>query len=1111
MADIEQTIAHKEQVTWEELEEYETAERRQFGPQAGSAVDEAGNAVEWSSVKNANSQPIERKWVGMSISGGGIRSATLGLGILQAFARRGLISRLHYLSTVSGGGYIGGWLMSWIRRLKHTAGADRTIRDSERAEERLGVTEGAVPGMAEPHAVHFLRQYSNYLAPRLGLWSADSIAFISVYLRNLMLNQFTLLPVLLAVLMLPRLAALLVLQFRSEAHLVAFGGCVALVSMLIAAAGVKRNSCAIILEDDNLENLPDNSGQVSRRVVLPLLVYAAVSTITLWAEVSVFGRTLSQPVWFAIGAGLCTFFWSAASIFSGLRWKTLLVLAALFLCLVSLLLFRGRPFLLGGLLVALGAAAAGTYLYSFVSAIRSRFKQSIATKGIDVVQETSQAIILWSPIAAVGAGGFLCLFVKLLQGFPADRPSAVWHVLTFAVPIQTVGILLVGIVLLGLIGRQFPDSVREWWARVGGIQVLSAITWMILCLMSIYLPLSIEQYLTTDLHLTSSISLNWAKLPGLISVVSTSIATIAAGLRAARTSGGDKEQKRKIRLWTMAAPPAFVLLILALMSVVLHLTLPHLPNPFGVAATPIHEPETATLEKMMRGVLHPVVEPEPDRIFLKRIHQQEEHGWRRIEIERKSPATAPTATQATVTTTQQAATSSEHEPALISPYYWHIVDSTIDGRLLVMTAGLLLLTWLFGARVDVNEFSLHNSYRNRLMRCYMGASNPNRKPQPFTGFSEHDNLAMKDLQGLTAPYLIMNATLNITGGKELALQTRKGKSFIFTPLYCGYDLVKQHSVSRLDHAEQVHLMTFRKGVREELESLLKKRFQGPRKIDREPAYVKTELYGRALDTRSERAESSLAQQGLTIGTAMAASGAALSSNLGYHTRGALSFLLTLFSVRLGWWFGNPRYMKEWMSPFPRSSLKCLLNELTARTSDSAREVYVSDGGHFENLGLYELVKRKCRLIICCDAAADPGFAFRDLAHAIEHCRIDFGAEIKIDVSKLKPGQKLGDDDEFARVSDAHFATGEVRFADGTRGKLIYLKPSLARDLPLDLLHYASEKQAYPHQSTLDQFFDERQFESYRALGEIMGEAAAVEIEKYLEPVATKTQSTAASA
>ena len=118
--------------------------------------------------------------------------------------------------------------------------------------------------------------------------------------------------------------------------------------------------------------------------------------------------------------------------------------------------------------------------------------------------------------------------------------------------------------------------------------------------------------------------------------------------------------------------------------------------------------------------------------------------------------------------------------------------------------------------------------------------------------------------------------------------------------------------------------------------------------------------------------------GITLGTAMAISGAVVSPNMGYHSSPLIGFLLMLFNIRLGWWLGNPAstsYQKEG----PTFSAVPLAEELAGQTTDTNRWIYLSDGGHFENLGLYEMVRRRCRRIVVSDAGCDPTCAYQDLA------------------------------------------------------------------------------------------------------------------------------------
>jgi len=348
----------------------------------------------------------------------------------------------------------------------------------------------------------------------------------------------------------------------------------------------------------------------------------------------------------------------------------------------------------------------------------------------------------------------------------------------------------------------------------------------------------------------------------------------------------------------------------------------------------------------------------------------------------------------------------------------------------------------------------------------LGATHRDRKPQPFTGFDQTDNIYMHDLQGLGAPFHIVNATLNVVKGKELALQSRKARSFTFTPLYSGFDYTVDEATAKMPGATG---------------------YEGP-KTTTDPEVHKSGSY-----RLTKNCSWNSRYPGARLGTAMAISGAAASPNMGHYTSGAVSFLLTIFTVRLGWWLGNPLRKKSWESGSPRSSWRALMNELTGTTNEDQNEIYLSDGGHFENLAMYELVRRRCRVIIACDAGADPAFSCDDLAAAIEKCRVDFQTYIDIDLDEVRPCQALFPGDQKIRSSETPFAQGTIRYPDGRQGKLIYIKPSLNADLPQDVLAYARLAEAFPHQSTIDQFFDESQFESYRALGFACATSAIDEI------------------
>ncbi|HTJ31266.1 MAG TPA: hypothetical protein VL346_12235, partial [Acidobacteriaceae bacterium] len=309
------------------------------------------------------------------------------------------------------------------------------------------------------------------------------------------------------------------------------------------------------------------------------------------------------------------------------------------------------------------------------------------------------------------------------------------------------------------------------------------------------------------------------------------------------------------------------------------------------------------------------------------------------------------------------------------------------------------------------------------------------------------------------PFPIFCTTLNLTTGEDLATQERKGASFAFTPLYSGY------SVSWTDGKAKKHVS-----------------YNG---------FVPTRCYA-------------YPHGGIHLDTAVAISGAAMNPSMGYNSNPVLAFLMTFFNVRLGWWITNTRRIDAWRASndrvTPRFALACLLKELFGMVNDGSSFVNLSDGGHFENMGLYELVRRRCRYIVVCDAEEDPDLGFGGMGAAITKCRADFGAEIDLDLRPLRLNEKTG-------YSQTHCVVGTIRYPrppedrevrvndpgaacdciDGSEndcytGVIVYLKSSLVGDEPPDLLTYQIAHPTFPQDSTMNQWFTETQFEAYRRLG-----------------------------
>ena len=376
----------------------------------------------------------------------------------------------------------------------------------------------------------------------------------------------------------------------------------------------------------------------------------------------------------------------------------------------------------------------------------------------------------------------------------------------------------------------------------------------------------------------------------------------------------------------------------------------------------------------------------------------------------------------------------------------HKVPSWINALVVAHSLLLLacaLLLWAMARLIPVNRFSLHGLYRNRLARAFLGAAREKRDPNPFTGFDSHDNIRLHKLReddsGAAKPrvlYPVINCALNVTATENLAWQERKAEPFIFSPLYSGSGMLRSGA----------------------------------------GAYVSSTCYGGDETDLGLGADTT----GVTLATAMAISGAAASPNMGYHSSAATAFLMTLFNVRLGAWLPNPARADTLGDAISRSgpdnSLRALLRELAGSTDDCGLDIYLSDGGHFENLALYEMLRRRCRYMVVSDAGADPACAFADLGNAVRKAKIDLNCDI--DFGRVCISARGNDIDP-----QLAWAIGHVTYEGGGIGTILYLKPSLFGDrLPVDVVAYARESGTFPHETTGDQWFSESQFESYRHLG-----------------------------
>ncbi len=802
----------------------------------------------------------------LCISGGGIRSATFALGAIGALADKGVLNRFDYLSTVSGGGYIGSWLTAWIQRAQ---GVENIIPHLKKA--------GKPPAAPLPDPVQHLREYNNYLTPKLGVLSADTWTLVATVLRNMLLNWLVLIPLLMGALMAPRFAVSLV-NFRNLHEYLLPAGTWLQLDLAAHYLGFAFFAFAMFNMIRYLPGVGDrpHSQKAFIRFVLAPVVLA----------------TICQSVW-----------WT---------WDNTEVM------IPTAEAFQHN-------LLQCFAGWGAYLLYSLISGDgRAKLPR--------LLLPISFAVLLVGLFSAIS---YLAIFNFLYELSPENSIFVVLEP-----PLLLAGMLLGGCLFVGLTSVALKDEDREWMSRAGALLLLFAVGWLGIGALVLIAP----DYMQ---HLNGWIKSAIAGAGGLAGII-----TAAAGSSGkSRAQSGNQEAapaasgkgSRTVELALKLAPPAFMLLLIVGLSLLTDVLLSSL---------------------------------------LKSFHKTSYPWW-------------------------------DHRD---------IVEKTLPHFNLILAAGFFLLSFFMARFVNINRFSLHAMYRNRLIRAYLGASNPLRTKDAslFTGFSESDNLHMQALDTRYRPMHVVNACLNLVAGDRLAWQQRKAQSFTITPLHCGsYDL----------------------------------------------GYRDTGKYG--------------GDKGITLGTAVTISGAAASPNMGYHSSPVISFIMTLFNARLGSWLGNPgaHGVKTWEEDGPRSAIGSLVREGFGLTNNRSPYVYLSDGGHFENLGLYEMVLRRCRYIVVLDSGCDPSFTYEDLGNALRKIRIDLNIPIEFDnqlISGLRGLKK--------RAALARIDYPSVDGPTAQCGYILYLKPMVLRNESPDVLSYHSGCQAFPHESTADQWYTESQTESYRMLG-----------------------------
>jgi hypothetical protein len=885
----------------------------------------------------------------LCLSGGGIRSASVSLGVIQALVDKNLLRKFDFLSTVSGGGYIGSWLSAW---LSHTHDADNVI-DALR-EKRSDPDH-------EPPPINHLRRYSNYLTPKLGIFSADTWTAVAIILRNLFITWLILIPAIaLPVVAVKFLATMLISGMSGELNAVYPA------APYVAGACLVFGWCALGYKLYRLYAPPatrDTEISQNRFIEWSLIPAVIGGFCFVWlllrrqtpADALTFGYHIQIPL---LDDQLVA--WDKRPL------GPMLVFA--FVVYLGALAVRVLDKKLSGV-ADQAAAPTGRYGMHGLDALGwiggvLAFALLIWA-GAQFVGEPATPVTLIKGLCVQTTTDCVTAAHKQPIDLALDRRALV---VIFGIPwflLATMSAHTIYLLLRSASGR--GDVEREWLGRASGWHFIAGIAWIALSAVVLLGP---DVYYSR--HVLGDNAGAWlTALTGASGSVTAFLGK--SGLTPAKGSAsGPVGIGANVVLAIVG--PLFAAMLLILLSL--------------------------TLDWSILGKDHACFVTDKGAVC---------GAWDWV--------------------------------------FWAV--------------GLMIFLAVLDGFANVNRFSIHALYRNRLVRAYLGGTRaPKREPDGFTDFDWNDNVRMTSLWDANRPldrskhwrpFHVVNMTLNLAATKNLAWQQRKASSFTVTPFACG---------------------------------------------NPDLGYRATYLYGGPVGSVDDQTRNPTHQSGITLGTAMAISGASVSPNMGYHSSPAISFLLTLFNVRLGWWLGNPKnegrklWFGETKPPYMRESplfaLRPLLSELFGLTSADSPYVYLSDGGHFEDLGLYEMVRRRCRWIVVCDDDQDGKRGFEDLGNAVRKIWIDLGVRITFPDAPLL---QAGIDAKPADIP--YFALGTINYvSDDNRNlppaKLLYIKPVVRGDEDAaDVIAYQRANPDFPAQTTADQWFDESQLEAYRRLGYLM--------------------------
>lgn len=944
-------------------------------------IDARRRAADGAAPPRVNGRPP--RLTGLALSGGGVRSATFNLGMLQALAAAGKLKAFDYLSTVSGGGYTGGWWSAWLSRNERMPGEIfpppediESERDERRAQlenegskshtDRPQIKDSAISAAEDP--IHHLRLFSNVMTPRKGLLSADTWRAVAIVGRNISLTWMILLPILLAAIMIGQAWFTLLLDHPEDVDF--FGR---LVLAIVIPGMLFLGSCVAVafwmVFSRRWETLADKLA-----VTVSTLAFLA---LTVLAKI-VLRITVPEPVWIALGFWLLFVaarlaWWklvTRAKWSDGDFWRSRFVVLqtktlsySVFTLVIFLFAGFGSTifkFLLTETQHKVAQAGGwSAFALAAVSAIYTALKAA-PTGGGDNAKATEKAPLLQRLAFAI-APLLLLIVLGIVLSWIGDQLYQQIYASPRLIQYVTDGALVSAALFLIFALYEFRPPQR----------------WKSLAVVVVWIAVGIAAF-AIDLHMF------WDHLIG-IGCVTLSLLAAALILRSilrrlmwiflyalalAATAAWFFTLKAGDYILNDTRVPVFVI---AGIAATLALLLFELALGTGANSRSIALTVTACTIFVLVGVA---------------AGAGEHYGWRAL---------------------------------------------TLVGLVATIIGWVLALGWL----ADPNSLTMHGFYQARLVRAYMGASNERRaqaKNADITDAVPGDDILLTQLRNTErgAPYHLINTMLNLVGGSDLSTQARASDAFLMSKHFCG---------------------SVRTGY---------------------------------------RPTSEYACGSISLGTAVAVSGAAASPTMGAQSpSAALSALMTLFNVRLGFWAPTPN-LSYWRSGAARLWPVYTIQELVSQTTDLLPYCYLTDGGHYENTGVYSLIQRGCNLILAGECGADPQTTLDDLGNMIRKVRIDFGTEVSFkdgDIQKLR-----------AKPPGEHIIVGEIQYGedhakalglseDERIGTIVVVKPNLAGSEPVDVKQYGFLHTDFPQQNTFDLWYDEAQFESYRRLGEESGQLA----------------------